>query len=33
MTNSNIHVISSRMDPEIITEAWENVQREGVTSA
>ena len=29
MTNPHIHVIISRMDPEIITEAWENVPRGG----
>lgn len=27
MTNPHIHVIISHMDPEIITEAWENVPR------
>ena len=27
MTNPHIHVVISRMDPEIITEAWENVPR------
>mgnify|MGYP000024317328 FL=1 len=29
MTNPHIHVVISRMDPEIITEAWENVPRGG----
>jgi len=29
MTNPHLHVIISRMDPEIITEAWENVPRGG----
>ena len=29
MTTPHLHVIISRMDPEIITEAWENVPRGG----
>ena len=29
MTNPHIHVITNRMDPEIITEAWEDVPRGG----
>lgn len=29
MTNPHIHVVVTRMDPEIITEAWENVPRGG----
>lgn len=29
MTNPHIHVVISRMDPEIITEAWEHVPRGG----
>lgn len=29
MTNPHLHVVISRMDPEIITEAWENVPRGG----
>lgn len=29
MTNPHLHVIVSRMDPEILTEAWENVPRGG----
>ena len=33
MTNPHLHVILSRMDPEIITEAWENVPGAAVVSA
>ena len=29
MTNPHIHVVITRMDPEIITEAWESVPRGG----
>lgn len=29
MTNPHLHLVISRMDPEIITEAWENIPRGG----
>ena len=32
MTNPHIHVVITRMDPEIITEAWESVPRGGGVS-